>query len=227
MVINPGSNQKSQQNQNLPGEGVIQYRLNYHIDHDLECGALAELNHWRSYLFRLGLIGQDALRYDGLGYGNVSHRLQGEGHSFVISGTQTGHLPLLCKEHYVIVEKAEVEKNAIDAHGPVKPSSESLTHAALYHADDGINAVIHVHSPLLWQNAQVLALLSTAPDVTYGTPGMAQAVAECVSNHDDVVGIIAMLGHEDGIIAYADDIEKAGTALLDAIMRAHQILGKH
>lgn len=223
MVTEPNSNQNLQQNQTAAKEGVIQYHLNYQLDHELVCGALADLNHWRSYLFRLGLIGQDEQRYDGLGYGNVSHRIPGECHSFIISGTQTGHLPLLCKEHYVVVEKAELEKNAIDAHGPIKPSSEALTHAALYHADEKIQAVIHVHSPLLWRNAESLTMCTTARDITYGTPEMAQAVADCVASQSGVEGVIAMLGHEDGIIAYGNTIDKAGSIILEAVMLAHRI----
>lgn len=202
-----------------PQEGVIQYQLEYVTDHHIDCPDLAELNRWRCCFFRLGLIGQDPERYGGLGYGNVSHRSAGDG--FVISGTQTGHLPLLCREHYVLVESSDIRRNFLRARGPVKPSSEALTHAALYDASEDIHCVVHVHSPLLWQRAAELSLSITPADVTYGTPDMADAVAELVQTSADPAGIIAMLGHEDGIIAYGVDVVTAGSLVLRSVVKAH------
>ncbi|RLT95347.1 class II aldolase/adducin family protein [Ketobacter sp.] len=203
-----------------PKEGVIQYQLEFEIDHDIDCPQFASLNGWRSYLHRLGLIGQDPDRYDGLGYGNVSHRAEQD--AFVISGTQTGHLPLLCREHYVLVEDTNVQDNYLRARGPIPPSSEALTHAALYLASDAIQAVIHVHSPLLWQRARQLQLATTPEQVSYGTPAMAEAVTRLVAEGEGSEGVIAMLGHEDGIIVYGADVEAAGARLLQAVMDAHQ-----
>jgi ribulose-5-phosphate 4-epimerase/fuculose-1-phosphate aldolase len=206
---------------NQPQEGVIQYRLDFQLDHDINCLHFAELNSWRSYFYRLGLVGQDGERYGGLGYGNVSHRVADQQSQFVISGTQTGHLPLLCREHYVLVEEADVSRNQIVARGPIKPSSEALTHAALYHANPDIQCVLHVHSPLVWQRAGALQMPSTPAHVPYGTPAMAEAVRHQLEISDNVTGVIAMLGHEDGIIAYSSDVESAGTALMEAVMNAH------
>ncbi|MEE2731164.1 MAG: class II aldolase/adducin family protein [Pseudomonadota bacterium] len=203
-----------------PKEGVIQYQLEFEIDHDIDCPQFAALNGWRSYLHRLGLIGQAPDRYDGLGYGNVSHRAGQD--AFVISGTQTGHLPLLCREHYVLVEDTNVQDNYLRARGPIPPSSEALTHAALYLASDAIQAVIHVHSPLLWQRAPQLQLATTPEQVSYGTPAMAEAVTRLVTEGEGSEGVIAMLGHEDGIIVYGADVEAAGARLLQAVMEAHQ-----
>ena len=203
-----------------PKEGVIQYQLEFDIDHDIDCPQFAKLNGWRSYLHRMGLIGQDPQRYDGLGYGNVSHRA--DKNAFVISGTQTGHLPLLCREHYVLVEDTDVQNNYLRARGPIPPSSEALTHAAFYLASDHIDSVIHVHSPLLWQRATQLGFATTPAHVSYGTPAMADAVTQSVRESEDSEGVIAMLGHEDGIIVYGSDVETVGARLLQAIMEAHQ-----
>lgn len=202
-----------------PKEGVIQYQLEFEIDHDIDCPQFAKLNGWRSYLHRLGLIGQDPDRYDGLSYGNVSHRAEGDG--FVISGTQTGHLPLLCREHYVLVERTDVQHNYLKARGPIPPSSEALTHAALYQASDNIHTVIHVHSPLLWQRASRLNFFTTPAGVRYGTPEMASAVCALVQQANQPEGVIAMLGHEDGIVVYGSDAEAAGIRLLQAVTDAH------
>ncbi len=54
------------------------------------------------------LIGQDPARYDGYDFGNVSQRIgdidapHGK-RSFIISGTQTGHLQELDSRHYTRV----------------------------------------------------------------------------------------------------------------------------
>jgi len=228
----------------IPLEGVIQYQLDFVTEHHIDCPQFAELNHWRSYFHRLELIGQDPARYGGLGYGNVSHRAcnydydlgcadeanagQDEpDNAFVISGTQTGHLPLLCREHYVLVEAVDLERNLVRARGPIPPSSEALTHAALYWASAAVQTVFHVHSPLLWQRARQLNLLQTPPQVTYGTPAMALAVAGLVQQRQQqegrVDGVIAMLGHEDGIIVYGGDVESVGALLLQSVMDAHDL----
>jgi len=207
-----------------PGkEGVIQYQLEYQPEHNIDCEYFAALNGWRSYLFRLGLIGQQDARYDGLGYGNISHRLNSESQRFIISGTQTGHLPLLCREHYVVVDKAEPHLNRIVAHGPVKPSSEALTHGALYLASPSVQCVMHVHSPLIWRHADTMKLPATSAQIPYGTPQMAEAVKNCVEQSGESTGAIAMQGHEDGILVYSDDIEAAGGLMLELLVWAHHL----
>ncbi|MDY6920580.1 MAG: class II aldolase/adducin family protein [Pseudomonadota bacterium] len=204
-----------------PQEGVIQYDLEYADAHHIDCPHFAELNGWRSYFYRLGLIGQDPRRYGGMGFGNVSHRT--DNNAFVISGTQTGHLPLLCREHYVLVEDSDINRNYLRARGPLHPSSEALTHAALYQSSPDIHCVLHVHSPLLWQRAAALQLATTPPRVPYGTPAMARAVAEQVRAAGGQEGILAMLGHEDGVLCYAADVERAGTLLLETVVDAHRL----
>lgn len=204
-------------------EGVIQYQLDFRLDQANQSHHLPKLNGWRSYLYRLGLIGQDPKRYGGLGYGNLSHRLK-PGHSgFLISGTQTGHLPLLCREHYVLVERADTTKNQIVAHGPIKPSSEALTHAALYQANQAVHSVLHVHSPLIWRNARAMKLPVTPADVPYGTPAMASAVQDCMKSRPGLSGAIVMAGHEDGVIVYSDELDSAGALLLELLMWANDV----
>lgn len=208
-----------------PEEGVTQYQLDFVTDHYIDCAQFAELNHWRSYFHRLGLIGQDPKRYGGFGYGNVSHRAEDAG--FVISGTQTGHLPLLCREHYVLVEDCSLERNFVRARGPLPPSSEALTHAALYQTSDIVQSVFHVHSPLLWERAGKLGFMLAPEQVPYGTPAMAEAVRELVLSRLEQdksgEGVIAMLGHRDGIIAYGGDVESVGTLLMQAVVNAHDL----
>jgi hypothetical protein len=186
-------------------EGVIKYRLDYHWVPAPIVEGFAELNAWRSLLWRLGVIGQDDVRYGGLGYGNLSLRLNGDG--FLITGTQTGHLPHLRVEHYSFVRQARPEENYLEAEGPLPPSSEALTHAAIYHAMPAIGCVAHGHSPEIWRSAQALGLACVEEEIAYGTPAMAQAVRAIVETNPEQ-GVIAMLGHQDGLLTYGQTPER-------------------
>ncbi|MFM8333814.1 MAG: class II aldolase/adducin family protein, partial [Candidatus Methylumidiphilus sp.] len=99
-----------------------------------------ELNAWRQILFRLGLTGLDPRRYGGLAFGNVSLRTQGS--RFAVSGTQTGGKPRLGPQDYCLVTGFDLAHNRIHAEGPVKPSSEALSHGAVYAANRSVGCVL-------------------------------------------------------------------------------------
>lgn len=198
-------------------EGVIKYPL-HHIDAELpENFNIAPLNAWRTLLFKLNLIGQDPLRYQGLGYGNISQRLNHQ--QFIISGTQTGHLETLQKSDYCLITEANPAQNQIHSQGLIKPSSEALTHASLYQHDDSINAVIHVHSPIIWQNTDKLKLPYTAAHIAYGTPDMANAVAELLMSNPNI-SLFTMLGHEDGVMAFGNHLNTTASFLIQQLSAA-------
>jgi ribulose-5-phosphate 4-epimerase/fuculose-1-phosphate aldolase len=180
-------------------EGVIKYRLDYRVAPSRNVAEFAELNAWRNLLWRIGVIGQDDTRYDGLSYGNLSLRLNGE--SFWVTGTQTGHLPHLTADHYAYVRQARPEENYLQAEGPLPPSSEALTHAAIYRAAPKVGCVAHGHSPEIWRHAETLGLTCVAEAIAYGTPAMAQAVSAIAETNPER-GIIVMRGHLDGLLTY-------------------------
>ncbi|AMV71378.1 hypothetical protein JCM30471_32170 [Desulfuromonas carbonis] len=212
-------------------EGVIKFDLEFTPAPPLPMAELAELNGWRRILFQVGLVGCDPKRYAGLGFGNVSLRLPPfaappQQRPFTISGTQTGPLALLGPEHYALVRNCDAQANRVVAQGPIRPSSEALTHGALYALDPELRCVLHVHSPLLWQRAAALGLPATDPAAAYGTPAMATAVASLYA--DPAVragGILAMAGHEDGLVAFGADPAVAGTVLLTWLARAYGATG--
>ncbi|MEC4749614.1 class II aldolase/adducin family protein [Methylomicrobium sp. Wu6] len=187
-------------------EGVIKFRLDYQVAPARIEAGFAELNAWRSLLWRLGMIGQDGARYDGLGYGNLSLRL--DAGSFLITGTQTGHIPQLTAAHYACVLQARPDQNYLSAEGPLPPSSEALTHAAVYSANPTVCCVAHGHSPGVWRNAVALKLPCVEAGIAYGTPAMAQAVGALVESHPGQ-GVIVMLGHRDGLLTYGQTPEQA------------------
>jgi len=70
-------------------------------------------------------------------------RIRG-GNQFIITGSATGEIPELEPGHYVKVTSFNIDDKCVQCVGPLKASSESLTHAAIYLADPDSNAVIHV-----------------------------------------------------------------------------------
>lgn len=195
-------------------EGVIKYRLEYRACELAATLDIQPLNAWRSLLYQLALIGQSPQRYGGLGYGNISQRIPGA-HAFLITGTQTGHLATLTADDFAIVESAEPQFNRLSASGPSQPSSEALTHASVYQRQASANAVVHVHCPQLWRNTARLKLPHTAADIAYGSVAMALAVEALLESGTLASsGVFSMLGHEDGIVSFGDDLASAVQCLL-------------
>jgi ribulose-5-phosphate 4-epimerase/fuculose-1-phosphate aldolase len=213
-------------------EGVIKYRLDYHWTDPLEAALIRSLNAWRELLRELGLIGQDPARYGGLGFGNLSRRLenpQGSGASaFLISGTQTSHLARLGPEHYARVRECDAKRNWILADGPIHPSSEALTHGAIYAAAPELGYVFHTHCPAIWQHARALGIELTGADVPYGTPEMAAAVQRLFATTNvRRRGAFAMGGHEDGVISFGANVEAAGCAMVSLLAQALELTDQH
>ena len=205
-------------------EGVTKFDLVYTPSAPLPPRELRALIAWRAVLWRLGLIGQDPVRYGGVGFGNVSRRLPARKEPdprFAISGTQTGALPALDAGHFAIVTACDMERNRVQARGPIAPSSESLTHGMLYRLDSAIRFVFHVHAPEIWRARRLLDLPATAGDIAYGTPAMAHemerlARADAFSRRR----LLVMAGHEDGVIAFGRTAEQAGVTLVRTLAEA-------
>ncbi len=191
-------------------EGVIKYKCDWMSAEPLSREYIQDLMRWRDRLFTLGLIGV----YDnGIGFGNISVR-RGTSVQFVVSGTQTGHLPTLEPKHYTTVTEFSLENNHLTCCGPVQASSESLTHAAIYSIQPDVNAIIHVHHPQLWREL-LFQVPTTRPEVPYGTPQMATEMFRLLEQEDlSCQKILVMAGHEDGIITFGKDLDQAGEVLM-------------
>ncbi|MEJ2132335.1 MAG: class II aldolase/adducin family protein [Gammaproteobacteria bacterium] len=200
-------------------EGVIKFDLEWDASTPWEGPEIGVLERWREEMLARGVLGQDADRYDGFGFGNLSARVPS---GFLISGTQTGHERTLGARGYALVVGWTLEENRIIARGPVKPSSESLTHAALYQAQPSVRFVFHGHSPDLWAHGRALDLPVTDPDVPYGTPAMAAEVERLSGQSLEGAGILIMGGHEDGFIAFGGDAEHTGACMLEYLERARE-----
>ncbi len=171
---------------------------------------LAELNAYRRKLLQVRLIGIDA---NGIGFGNLSIR-DGATKNFYITGSATGGKAELTLADCAKVVGYDFDKNWLRYEGSAIPSSESLTHAALYGSDPKAGSVIHCHDSKLWA-----ALLNQAPTsskaVEYGTPELASEMTR-LFNVTDVQSrkILVMAGHEGGIMAFGKDLEEAFVVLM-------------
>lgn len=169
---------------------------------------LAELNAHRRKLRQLGLIGVDP---NGIGFGNLSVR-DGATDNFYITGSATGGRRELTLADCAKVVACDFERNCVRYEGSALPSSESLSHAAIYKSDVTAGAVIHCHDSKLWA-----AVLNEAPTTSkaadYGTAEMANEIVQLFTR-TDVPKIIAMAGHEAGILTFGKDLEEAFAALI-------------
>ena len=171
---------------------------------------LAELNAYRRRLLQLSLIGEDS---NGIGFGNLSIR-DGATDNFYITGSATGGMPELTPADCVKVVAYDFERNWLRFKGSSIPSSESLTHAAIYKSDPKTGAVIHCHDSKLWA-----ALLNQAPTssktIDYGTPQLAYEIMQLFKQTDvRSRKILVMAGHAAGILTLGKDLEEAFAVLM-------------
>ena len=193
-------------------EGYIKFNCNWIPSNDVPLDKVALLNEWREIMYNKGFIG---VYPDGIGFGNISMRCNGK--TFLVSGTATGGLPTLSESHYSLVTNYDLSTNSVTCVGPLKASSESLTHALIYECSAATNAVIHIHNLNLWNR-----LLHHAPtsseNVSYGTPGMANEIRRLFEETAlSKEKIMVMGGHREGIISFGKDLEEAGSILLDKL----------
>ena len=191
-------------------EGVVKYSVKHETARITFPAEMPDLFSWRNRLRALDLIGADA---EGLGYGNLSIRLYATP-SFLITGSQSSGLVEVDQRHFARVTVVDLDRNFLRSIGEHPPSSEALTHAALYQVQPAIRAVVHVHSRAIWE-ANRGTLPTTRDDVAYGTPGMGY---EMIRLHKGKalgrLGVIVMGGHQDGVIAFGPSVADAAGEIL-------------
>ncbi len=192
-------------------EGYIKYRSHWSPGPAPNAAAVKQLEEWRRPLFAAGLIGQ--YEDQPVGFGNISIRY-GEPGQFLITATQTGHVEHSNEEHYSLVTQYNIAGNELSCRGPSQASSEALTHAAIYEVDPAINAIVHVHSRLLWDQ-YLNSLPTTRADVAYGTPEMAREFRRLyLETAFQSQGIAVMGGHPEGLLSVGATLELAATRIL-------------
>ncbi len=192
-------------------ENIIKFTCDW-IEQEIEIVSeqdLEALNRWRSRLITMNLIG--ALP-NGIGFGNISYRV--DDISFVITGSQTGHIADLTKENLSLVSEYNIHKNYLKCYGKTRASSESLSHAAFYLSNSKITAVIHIHDKKTWaQNLNRVP--TTSCSALYGSSELAESIMHLLSSegyHPSVP--IIMGGHPEGIILGGFSLDDAGKNIL-------------
>jgi hypothetical protein len=175
--------------------------------------AYSVLNYWRDVLFNMDLIGAYE---NGVAFGNLSLRA-GQTSKFFIPGEATGAISILEPVHYIRIDGCNFNENALKCSGPLKGSSESLTHAVIYQADPGTNAIIHAHSIELWESLKG-KVPSTDVQYLFGTPGMAGDIFRLFKETDVIEKrIIVTEGEKAGLLAFGNDMDEAINILMSYI----------
>ena len=202
-------------------EGYIKYQCNLEQALPPDNEYIAEINFWRQKLYRNNLIG--VYKDVGIGFGNISVRHPDNKQHFIISGTQTGHLPKLSNKDYSLVTVCNIGKNYVSCRGLIKSSSEALTHHIIYGLHNSFNAVVHVHHPQMWHTFKN-TLPTTPADTPYGTAEMALAVKHLYDTNALNERIIIMAGHEDGIITFGNNLAEASDVLFHYLSKIQDVL---
>ena len=189
----------------MNNEGYIKFSPNWQkAPIEIDPILIDEINRIRSLLIRKGWLG---ILPNGVGFGNISVRQNPE-NSFLITGSATGHFKNLDKSHFAIVNKVNIASNKLDCVGLTLASSESMTHAVFYENRKAINTVIHIHSRKLWLE-YINRLPTSDKNAQYGTPEMAASILSILKTTNTTNGLFVMGGHEDGLIAFGENIDLA------------------
>ena len=199
-------------------EGYVKFSSSLQKDMPPSLDEVCEATKWRNKLYAMGLIG---MYDDGIGYGNLSIR-SGADDEFIITGTATGGQTDIGPEHFTRVVNYDIDQNSVICRGQIHASSESMTHAAVYSCAGEICAVIHIHSADHW--ARLLGNVPTSLEsVEYGTPEMAREIFRLYRETDfPEVKVMAMSGHEEGLLSFGDTLDEAGDRLLDVLQGAQE-----
>jgi len=200
----PQSNPQSEGSPLDHSEGYVKYTAVHTTAPAIEAPHWAELNNARTQLHRLGLVG---VTPQGIGFGNVSIRFQGE--EFLISGTATGASPELNAAEYCLVNSFDLAQNRIVSIGPVQASSEAMTHGAVYQSCSGAHCVMHIHCGAIFKGMIRDGCPATVENAAYGTPEIALALAECVQELGTDEGAVVLAGHDEGVIVWGPTVERA------------------
>jgi len=191
-------------------EGYIKFNCNWEQKKiQIQDEIFGQLDAARTQLYELELIG---MYPDGIGFGNISVK-SAESSSFIITGSATGQFDKLEPKHFALVTGYNFNLNAISCKGQTKASAESLSHAAIYETLPEVVAVVHIHCLSLWEKL-LNVLPTTSAEIEYGTPEMAEAIRELISEMKSDEKVIVMGGHREGILAFGQNLDEATSEII-------------
>ena len=144
---------------------------------------------------------------NGIGYGNISQRFIRN--QFFISGSSTGKFEQLTEQHFSLVSAIDIARNTVHCSGPIRASSESMSHGVIYKQCPEVQAVIHIHNLELWKKL-LHKVPTTNASAAYGTPEMAYSIIELLGTTDlKHQKIFVMEGHYEGVFAFGESLTEA------------------
>ena len=190
-------------------EGYIKFDCRWTEGPSFPNDVIKNINKCRQALYQLKLIGAYS---NGIGFGNLSQRIKDN--TFLISGSATGGITELSGAHYAIVDHFDINQNQVHCHGPIRASSESMSHAIIYQNCPDINAVIHVHHLKMWQKL-LNQVPTTEASVSYGTPEMSHEIVRLLQESELLKKkLFVTAGHKEGIFTFGMNLEEALEKLL-------------
>lgn len=189
-------------------EGYIKFHCSWHkkpvviSEEDFKIASF-----YRDALFDIGLIGAYP---DGIGFGNISYREESTG-KIIITGSATGNYTKIQQQHFTRVLDYSFEKNRCECEGPIKASSETLSHMAFY-KNPLIRSVIHIHHLKMWKHYKNV-LPTTSEDAEFGTVELAEELSGM--SMGKMPKMIVMGGHEEGLIIPGKSIKDAFVFVMD------------
>ncbi len=160
---------------------------------------------------RTELVEKDFLgiNLQGIGFGNISLRLPSHDSlpagAFIISGAATGRHKVLGFDGYALVKETYRTSNRVVSQGLVLPSSEALSHAAVYAACPKVRVVVHGHNPRVYALGLAWGEDYTEDALKYGTTDLAKAISKLTVGKEQ--GFFIMHGHESGFFLYEPSIK--------------------
>ncbi len=182
-------------------EGYIKFQFNQISETEPPLNEVLDLLELRTKLYDLGLVGF----VENVSYGNVSKRISQN--SFIITASNTGKTREIGTKDLVTVVSVDYEKNLVNFIGKFPPSSETLTHFAIYSSFQFAFYVVHFHHRGIWQK-WVFKMPTTPVEYEYGTIQLAQSIAQLSPffHDDEDAGVVVLGGHHDGIVVFGKSI---------------------
>lgn len=179
-------------------ENKIKFGLmRYGADPVIEAYEVKMINNIRSLLIEKKWIGKHPIPY-----GNVS--IRNKRNEFLITGTQTSEFKYLTNHNVCLVFDYDEQKNVIHYTGPTEPSSESISHYAIYTFPE-VNAVIHIHSLKAWNNEYADGIFEEV-EGEYGSKELFRNIKRLKFFNEH---IFRMADHEGGFISFGVDLKSA------------------
>ena len=185
---------------------------------------IAIINPYRTHYHKKKWIGENRILYPKEPvYGNLSQII---GESIFISGSGTSSVEIADGSHYAMVEIVNSLENWVKSYGPVKPSSETMTHHSVYSLVDDAKFVFHSHYPG-WRIHDLFDLPTTHEDADYGTQFMAEEFERLLLHNkiNTQQRIIIMAGPEDGIVTWGDSALTAAFVMHQYAKKCEILIG--